>query len=144
MRKRIKRLKLAYIAGFFDGEGSIGLYRYHSGKHSLRTQLVQNKSTNSTALFKELKERFGGCYSEQRSASGRTKYNWQLHGKHASKFLKKILPHLILKRQQASLVVAWQDSRPKASRNSFGHFVKFPRTAYDLRISQLLKTLKGK
>lgn len=36
-----------YIAGFFDGEGSIGIYKNGRGMHYLRTQLTQNSSITS-------------------------------------------------------------------------------------------------
>jgi hypothetical protein len=135
-------LRIEYIAGFFDGEGSIGIYRYHGGKFYLRTQLSQNKSRKSELIFAELKRRFGGHYSEQRTLSGGIKYNWQLHGIHAAKFLKKIWPYLLLKKQQAIIALVWQDGRPKPSRNSFGHFVPYPRRAHDLKVSRQLKKLK--
>jgi hypothetical protein len=37
-------MKTAYIAGIFDGEGSIGIYRYFGDKYALRTQFTQNKN----------------------------------------------------------------------------------------------------
>ena len=36
-------LKVEYIAGFFDGEGSIGIYKMHGKSYYLRTQLTQKQ-----------------------------------------------------------------------------------------------------
>ena len=82
----MQEISLAYIAGFFDGEGSIGIYK-NSNKstpgYGLRTQLVQNKRLGSTKLMKFLKDKFGGNLSEQITISGDTKYNWQLNAEKA-------------------------------------------------------------
>jgi hypothetical protein len=43
-------MNAAYIAGIFDGEGSIGIYRYFGNKYVLRTQFTQNKNHISTKL----------------------------------------------------------------------------------------------
>ena len=61
-------MNLSYIAGFFDGEGSIGVYHHvnngvQTGFH-LRVQLRQNKTKPSSQLLRELVARFGGCVAE--------------------------------------------------------------------------------
>ena len=111
-----------YIAGFFDGEGCVAVYK-SAGKHNsygLRTQLAQNKTPESTFLFSILKDTFGGNLSEQVTLTKRIKYNWQLNGDKAVAFLEFILPHTIMKGEQIRLAIDWQRSRPKMIRNAKG------------------------
>lgn len=131
---------LGYIAGFFDGEGSIGIYKSGSGSFYLRTQLTQNVSTLSTALLEDICARWGGNLSVQKTSHGE-KYNWQLNGKRAAKFLSDIVQELYLKKDQAEIAILWQESRPKKSRDDTGKILSKKRSE-DAGISQLLKDLK--
>lgn len=133
---------LAYIAGFFDGEGSIGVYkatRQGRDRFCLRTQLTQNSSLNSEYLFKRLTARYGGNASLQGK-----KRNWQLNGDKAMAFLQDIAPFLILKRSQAELAIAWQKQRPPLERNTRGHVVfrQEPDIEFDRKVCKLMKELK--
>lgn len=42
--------EIEYLAGFFDGEGSVGIYTNGRGLFHLRTQLTQNVGKHSTRL----------------------------------------------------------------------------------------------
>jgi hypothetical protein len=42
--------QLAYVAGLFDGEGSVGLYQGRLSGWNFRVQLVQNESVEARAL----------------------------------------------------------------------------------------------
>ena len=65
-----------YIAGFFDGEGTIGLYSRKDGKaYHLRIQITQNVSEESLAIFTYLKTKYGGNLGTQKTTSGNTKFN---------------------------------------------------------------------
>lgn len=136
----------AYIAGFFDGEGHIGVYtRSDAGRTcSLRTQLTQNEASWSWQILTELRDRFGGNVSIQPTLSGGTKLNWQLNSDKAANFLATILPHLVIKREQAEVACAWQRSRPPMTRDARGRIVHAnPRdVARDVAVSQLVKLLK--
>jgi hypothetical protein len=99
-------LRAEYIAGFFDGEGSVGVYRNGRGTYHLRTQLTQNVSPLVTELLMGLREEFGGNLSKQRTTHG-VKYNWQLNSGKAVTFLATIEPMLLLKKEQANVAIAW-------------------------------------
>jgi LAGLIDADG endonuclease len=139
-------LSSKYIAGFFDGEGSIGIYpRKDRKSFHLRTQLAQNKNVASTELFQLLARTFGGNISIQRSLSGKEKYNWQLNSDAAQTFLTWLYNDLFIKKEQAFEAIRWQNSRPNLERNSLGQ-IKTNRSndiKHDREISQLLKKLKG-
>lgn len=142
----MEKITLQYIAGFFDGEGSIGIYYRQRTKDRfhLRTQLTNNKNKNVQKLMDYLMKRFGGNLSEQITSSGNIKYNWQLSSDKAVYFLKKIEPHLIFKQNQAIIAISWQEQRPKPIRDSRGRIqVKRKRTIdFDVKVSRLVKALK--
>lgn len=108
-------MNAAYIAGLFDREGSIGVYRF-SGKSSgsmLRTQLNQNAYEESTEVLSELHGYFQGNLHTYKSTSGKKYYNWQLSNQKALKFLEWIFPFLRLKRKEAELAMEWQKTKPR-------------------------------
>lgn len=142
----MEKITLQYIAGFFDGEGSIGIYYRQKTKDRfhLRTQLTNNKNKDTQKLMTYLMDKFGGNLSEQITLSGRVKYNWQLNSDKAVYFLKKIEPYLIFKKDQAIIAINWQEQRPKPIRDSRGRIqVKRKRTVdFDVKVSRLVKALK--
>lgn len=133
-----------YIAGFFDGEGCVAVYAKKKQSFFLRTQLAQNKTTASVAMFQKLVERYGGRWSEQRSLSGRQKLNWQLSSDKAVAFLEEILPFLILKREQAVIAIEWQKQRPQRVRDARGRITSGAglTLAKDTAVAASLKELK--
>lgn len=139
-------ITLQYIAGFFDGEGSIGIYYRQRTKDRfhLRTQLTNNKNKKAQKLMTYLMDKFGGNLSEQVTLSGNIKYNWQLNSDKAVYFLKKIESYLILKKDQATIAINWQEQRPKPIRDNRGRIqVKRRRTVdFDVKVSRLAKALK--
>jgi len=140
------RITLQYIAGFFDGEGSIGIYHHGKIKQGfhLRTQLTNNQNKNTEKLMSYLVDKFGGNLSEQVTLSGKTRYNWQLNSDKAIFFLRKIEPYLILKKDQAIIVINWQEQRPERVRDDRGRIqVKRKRTInFDIKVARLIKALK--
>ena len=135
-----------YIAGFFDGEGSIGVYRNGRGNFHLRTQLTQNVLPSSEALLSGLKERFGGNLARMRSSIYRRgeAFNWQLNGTVAAQFLRTIRPYLVLKAEQADVAMAWQEAKPAPQRDARGRMVGARREhPIDLEAERLLKALKS-
>ena len=132
-----------YIAGLFDGEGSIGIYRCYGGRFVLKTQLVQNIYPESKAVFRLLVQRYGGSASPQHSASGRWKFNWQLGAHKARLFLEDIYPWLRLRKRQAALAIQWQLGKPEPTRNpATGHFNPYPCDRHDKTIALRLKKMK--
>src|ERR1700748_3633012 len=101
-----------YIAGFFDGEGSVGLYR-GTGYYALRVCITQVSSTSSLALLSELKSRFGGgIYGiGKMKAHHRSAVMWSTYSNDACRFLKTIEPFLLLKAAQARVAIDWQEKR---------------------------------
>lgn len=142
----MEKITLQYIAGFFDGEGSIGIYYRQKTKDGfhLRTQLINNKNKNAQELMAYLMNKFGGNLSEQITLSGKVKYNWQLNSDKAVYFLRKIEPYLVLKKAQAIITINWQEQRPPLLRDKKGRIqMKRKRTVeFDIKVSRLIKALK--
>ena len=134
-----------YLAGFFDGEGSVGIYRNGKGAWHLRTQVTQNITKWSKELFTDLVERHGGNLSAMRSPAYRrgAAYNWQTNGAVAVAFLHTILPSLRAKKEQVQLAIAWYDQRQRPQRDKLGRHILLDRDRpLDVNAAALLKELK--
>jgi hypothetical protein len=107
---------VAYIAGLFDGEGSIGIYPCGpSGYNRRGYHLFVTLTQKDRRILDALKTTFGG--SVQRA---NTCHHWRLYANDAAEFLRLLRPYLILKREQAELAVMFQRlpwrGRPKGFR----------------------------
>lgn len=105
-------ISIEYLAGFFDGEGSVGLYASSSSKrHSLRVCINQVESDVSRQIFLEILSRFGGGFSFPKRAKPhhRQAISWSVYGDDAVLFLRSIEPHLLLKKGEVQAVLAWQN-----------------------------------
>ncbi|MBA2619384.1 MAG: hypothetical protein H0U91_14635 [Rubrobacter sp.] len=142
-------MDLSYVAGFFDGEGSIGVYHHVNGGvqtgFHLRVQLRQNKTDLSSRLFERLVARYGGCIGEFPTRSGKVGMSWQVGSARAVKFLREIEPHLILKKDQARLAVSWQEGRIPAYRDKRGRISSHSKEVRDrdLAVCEALKMMKN-
>lgn len=92
---------LFYLAGYFDGEGSITLSRGSNGHYTLVCG-VSGVKPNALKLFHE---RFGGSlyYQKRTNAKWRDIFMWRISGEKAELFLEEIKPYLILKKDEAEL-----------------------------------------
>jgi hypothetical protein len=95
--------KLAYAAGYFDGEGSIGILSQGASRgFQLRVE-IRSCDLDSLRLFKEL---FGGVLSSQEY--GRLPYpvfRWAVNNQDAIKVLQVMSPYLRAKAKEAHLVL---------------------------------------
>ena len=98
-----------YAAGFFDGEGCVNCSS--SRNNSFVRILVVNTNIDVLKAFQAV---WGGdIYANYKSKSHwKQAYTWRLQHKAASNFLQKILPFLIVKRQQAEAAIAFNELRP--------------------------------
>lgn len=120
---------LPYLAGFFDGEGSIGIYRNGravSGGRTLRVQLTQTATRAGTQLLEECQVRWGGSLCLMNREMKRTAYNWQASSGAGIRVLRDLRPWLRLKVEQADIVLEWWEGRPTVRpRNSQGRVLPF-------------------
>ena len=121
-------LSIEYIAGLFDGEGTVGIYRVTNGK-SDKTNWTSR--LNISGSYRPVLEKihtfcgYGNIYSAKRNKKLiATRYGsldtslckqgwkWQITNRNDIKnFLSKILPHLHEKKEQVELVLAFIDGK---------------------------------
>lgn len=143
-------MDIRYLAGFFDGEGSIGIYQNTSSSKInpdsgfyLKVQLTQNNHGNALEIFDYLKENFGGNVSHKKTLSGKDGLRWQIGSTKAVNFLKALLPFSVTKHDQILLALWWQGNRPEITRNEKGQVAL---SSYDFSIDKdvnlVMKALK--
>jgi hypothetical protein len=101
---------LAYVAGVFDGEGSVSITCAQQRYHTLRVEIV---NTNPM-LMQWLVEKMGGKITPLRQNQGlgtKPVFAWILRNLNAEVFLREVLPYLIVKREQAELALAFRAIR---------------------------------
>jgi len=134
------RPDIRWLAGFFDGEGSIGVYRTSGGGHNLKIQIVQSASINSERLFSSLRYFYGGNYSRHKTTH-RPKFTYQIDAKYAYRFLNHIRPYLVFKAAQADVAIKWFENRPAQVRKKNGRLGTIRRAA-DTKTELMLKKMK--
>ena len=104
---------LAYLAGFFDGEGCIYINKWWDKRRDCYEYSfnITVSNTNPTPL-QLLREIFGGNISavhrKHMRANWRKAWEWICKSKMAETFLENMLPHLILKRDEAKLALEYR------------------------------------
>lgn len=110
---------LIYIAGFFDGEGSVGVYK----RNWDRTKTIQYYTSTATVaqsgkwgyeFVSLLKSEFGGHIRIAPNTDNKKQmYHWQVDADRCATFLKAILPFLRYKREQVELLLEFQTLESK-------------------------------
>jgi len=119
-RGKHNALKLAYVAGWMDGEGSIYISKIKNVR-SGNYLYVLGVSTSNTD--KEIIDWFEKEFGAYRTALGykirkhpnhQLAYQWFSSSKTACEFLKILVPYLKIKKKQAKLAIAFQEKKSKA------------------------------
>lgn len=114
----MKRHSWKYLAGLFDGEGCIDVQetknKSYPGRLYVRPRVRLGMSIGALPLLTELQANFGGHMSKIRASKNE---NWQqsvswevLAAEDINWFLGNMVPHLVLKREQAKLALWWLDN----------------------------------
>ena len=98
-----RSLSIDYIAGFFDGEGSISIVP----KGRSWSLVAQCGQINPIVLY-YMQAQWGGRIFEVKTTSGRAYFKWAVHGLNAFKFINDVEPHLLIKRAQAQLALEFK------------------------------------
>ena len=106
-----------YLAGLFDGEGCIDVQRCYpkAGRNRLyvRPRVRMCMTDSARFLADQLRAKFGGHLTSRKAGNGNQQSSWSLewlNGVDMRRLLNLILPHLILKAEQAKLVLWWLDN----------------------------------
>lgn len=108
-------LFLAWTAGFFDGEGHVGVIvaRQSGCLHGYRTALTATVTQTSLPCLVLLVENFGGgiCTSDTCAPSGRrwaVQHTWSGRNQTAMRFLRAIHPYSVVKKAQIEAAFKYQ------------------------------------
>jgi hypothetical protein len=94
--------RVAYCAGYFDGEGSIWVGTQNRKSYYLRISIA-SADYETLLLFEEL---IGGEVTPVKASSSRKEiFRWSKNSNDAVKMLLQFLPFLTAKREQAQLVI---------------------------------------
>lgn len=135
---KMDELEKAYIAGIFDGEGTIGIRKRFRNYRSMREYWECNVAVANTNedLMLWLQSRIGGYLSSHQHKNPNCKRNYilKLRAYEARHVLPQLLPYLRIKRTQADVVLAFlfdQQRYPKPG--TIGHpdrVIEFRRDLY--------------
>ncbi len=101
---QVPDLTKAYWAGFFDGEGSVGIYKSKT-HYQWRATISQN--TPHTRVLRDIRDTYGGSVSRSKT---RPIECLQLSTLKAYAFLRDILPYCTIKNKQILLFIQAVDS----------------------------------
>ena len=90
-------LKASYLAGFFDADGTIGIYA---------DQLTIKVTQKYPLVLNKFQTMFGGTVYHHPAGH----YHWYAHGQTAYSALNNMHAFLIAKREQAELAMRFQES----------------------------------
>jgi len=129
-------VELAYAAGVFDGEGSVGTKR--DSNHSEYPRIRANVGNTDPRLIAWFKDRFGGyVYLNVRKPPNKPCYQWEVNSRMAAAFLGSILPYLVIKRERAEIALQiaalkkWGGGRTRSS----------PSLVEQLEMARAIKTM---
>jgi hypothetical protein len=97
-------VEIAYVAGFFDGEGCVYLNTRKNGRAILRIKVSQ-KDRRPLDL---LQERFGGsvCVSRNRK-TGNECWSWSLSTAQAERFVRMVQPFCLVKAEAIAIALEY-------------------------------------
>ena len=115
---------LAYMAGFFDGEGCVCITPIgrvtsrQSQTFSMRAQVV---STNKE-IIELWKDSFGGDIKSRKIGGNRQAcWVWRISAKQAAVVLGLMLPYLKIKKPQAQRAIEFQEHKTRGGRKGLGY-----------------------
>lgn len=104
----ISETELAWVAGFIDGEGSIGIIKTYGRHGQSPTYLIRLEVSNTNReIITFLRDLFGGGLQpdKKRNPAWKDSYKWVVAAKQAKDIIEQITPYLRLKKQQAELAL---------------------------------------
>ncbi len=114
-------LSLAYVAGLFDGEGSIFIAEKHRRHQPPVSHIMTVTITNTNLkILRDIKAQFGGSVSgPQKPAHKQEKifYGWRASSLIGRRFLEEIYPYLRIKSNAAWIAICFQEHIPKPGRH---------------------------
>lgn len=101
--------RIAYIAGFFDGEGCVRIKEANQGGNSF--YVIAHITNSNRGTLERIQDFFGGAIREQEKTPNKTIYNWCITSAEAVDFLKTLSPFLDEKKTQALLAIKFHEKK---------------------------------
>lgn len=107
-------IKHSYAAGLFDGEGYVDIYKATTSKASKSPSFMLRViiSQKDGKVMNWLKDSFGGYVTKEVRPTSYI-YRWDIRSKSAHDFLLKILPYLVIKKEQAEIAILFEKEKGK-------------------------------
>jgi hypothetical protein len=108
---------LEYIAGFFDGEGSVSIYQPSKSKKPTLFQMSASlcQKVENASLLLELKAKYGGGLTVRRNSRTNPRWSdcliWSVSARKAEVFLRDIQPFSLVKARQIAVALAFMEQR---------------------------------
>ena len=124
-------MDIRYAAGLFDGEGYVRIARWKKpNSRHVRYNVVAGIGMTYLPIIEALRDQFGGSLSENRhdlrNSKARIQFTWNIGSQVAARFLRKVLPHLIVKHDEAQLALLLQDNIDKYVHKLGHHHIYHP------------------
>lgn len=107
--------KIKILSGLIMGEGWIGMKKAKAGGRSVSPvySVAMTITNTNSKLISWCIENFGGNFYKNRSRSANHKeaYVWQLQNNKLYPLLKKVLPYLVIKDEQAKIVLNYLEHK---------------------------------
>ncbi len=103
-----------YAAGLFDGEGYVRIARWAKpGSKHIRYQVIGGIGMTHRPVIEALREAYGGSVNmnrhDLRNKNHRIQFTWHVGSQIACDFLRRVMPHLVVKREEAEIALALQE-----------------------------------
>jgi len=129
----LEPMKLAWAAGFLDGEAYIGVTRSFDKRNSrMYYRIDVNAAQVHLAPIELLKSMFGGRVNFHKN-NHQGSYCWRVFGEEARRVIVLLLPYFIVKRKQAELVMQFDSVSQGRPGGRKGHFSSLPEESNLLR-----------
>lgn len=153
-QREVSECQKAYTAGIVDGEGTLYIHRCTTAKHNKHGiphyQSCVSVTSTDEILIDWLVNVWGGTktiYKPSQIAknSKKTPYRWQCSGDRISFVCNNILPYLVIKKEQAKILLEFRNSITEGQKLNEGKRMNqsLPQEILDYReqLFQQLKTL---
>ncbi len=107
--------KIAYIAGFFDGEGCVRIKKSNQSGNSYYIWVAITNTNFSILEF--VQEFFGGKINRVKRGKGKIIYHYLITSDEACDFLKTLLYFLKEKKEQAMLAIWFHENKVNLTAN---------------------------
>ena len=103
----LTKTEKAYLAGIFDGEGCVGYYKRKGSRNKYSYVAMVLIAQSDFRLMSWLEDKIGFGSITTRIGKKHFEYHWQTNKRqHVIEFLEAIEPYLIIKREQARILIA--------------------------------------